>query len=209
MKAVTKILAGGIGLAALAGAAPAAAQYYPGYGYGNNGNVLGQVLNQVLGGNQYGYGMNSQAAVQRCAAAVQQRIDRDYNRAGYGGYGGYGGGYGGYGGAYGGYGNQSMARVLGVTSVERRSSNRLRVRGVATARAYATGYAPGYGGGYAPGYGGGYSGYGGYGGGGYAPGYAAPQQQAELTFKCDVDYRGYITDIDLDRNRYAYGYRRY
>ena len=39
MKAVSKILAGGIGLAALASAAPAAAQYYPGYGYGS-GNVV-------------------------------------------------------------------------------------------------------------------------------------------------------------------------
>ena len=34
------------------------------------------------------------------------------------------------------------------------------------------------------------------------------QQTAELSFKCNVDYRGYITDIDLDRNNYAYGYRR-
>ncbi len=200
MKAVTKILAGGVGLAALAGAAPAAAQYYPGYGYPNQGNVIGQVINQVLGGNQYGYGMNSQAAVQRCAAAVQQRIDRDYNRARYGGYGGYGGAY----------GNQGMARVLGVTSVERRSSSRLRVRGTATANAYAGAYANPYGGGYGGAYGnpygGGYGGYGGY-GGAYGGGYAA-QPVGELTFKCDVDYRGYITDIDLDRNRYAYGYRR-
>ncbi|HEU4705009.1 MAG TPA: hypothetical protein VFS45_04805, partial [Sphingomicrobium sp.] len=76
MKAVSKILAGGIGLAALAGAAPAAAQYYPGYGYPGGGNVIGQVLSQVLGGNQYGYGVNPQAAVQRCAAAVEQRINR-------------------------------------------------------------------------------------------------------------------------------------
>ena len=55
-------------------------------------------------------------------------------------------------------------------------------------------------------YGGGYGGYGGYGAyGGYAP-----QQTGELSFKCNVDYRGYITDIDLDRNSYAnYGYRRY
>ena len=209
MKAVTKILAGGVGLAALAGAAPAAAQYYPGYGYPNQGNVIGQVINQVLGGNQYGYGMNSQAAVQRCAAAVQQRIDRDYNRAGYGGYSGYGGYGGGYGGAYG-Y-NQGMARVLAVTSVERRSSSRLRVRGTATANAYAGAYANPYGGGYGGAYGnpygGGYGGYGGY-GGAYGGGYAA-QPVGELTFKCDVDYRGYITDIDLDRNRYAYGYRGY
>jgi hypothetical protein len=199
MKAVMKILAGGVGLAALASAAPAAAQYYPGYGYPNSGgNVIGQVLNQVLGGNQYGYGMNSQAAVQRCAAAVEQRINQRYRTA----YNPYGGGYSGYGG----YGANAYAggggRVLGVTSVERRSNNGLRVRGVATANAYAGGYSP-YGA-----YGqGGYGGYGGYGQGGYG-GYA-PQQQAELSFKCNIDYRGYVTDIDLDRNNYAYGYRRY
>jgi hypothetical protein len=189
MKAVSKILAGGVGFAALASAAPAAAQYYPGYGYGQQ-NVLGQVLNQVLGGGYGGYGINPQVAVQRCAAAVEQRINQRYRTA----YNPYGGGYSGYGG-YGGYNGyaQGGARVLGVTSVERRSSNGLRVRGVATANAMATGYAP-YGG-----YGqGGYGGYGGY----------APQQTAEFSFKCNVDYRGYITDIDLDRNNYAYGYRR-
>ncbi|HUE80442.1 MAG TPA: hypothetical protein VMN38_12560 [Sphingomicrobium sp.] len=205
MKAVFKILAGGVGLAALAGAAPAVAQYYPGYGYGQpNTGVVGQVINQVLGGNQYGYGVNSQAAVQRCAAAVEQRINRNYNRVGYGGYGGYSG-YGGYGGGYG-YGQvPSGARVLGVTRIEQRSSGRLRVRGVATARAHATAYANPYGGGYGGAYGGAYGGYGGYGGG------YAPQQTGELAFKCDIDYRGYITDIDLERNRYAhnpYGYRR-
>lgn len=213
MKAVMKILAGGVAFAALASAAPAAAQYNPGYGYPNSGgNVIGQVLNQVLGGsqygNQYGYGANSQAAVQRCAAAVEQRINRQYSGAGYGGYGGYGG--------YSGY-NQSGARVLGVTSVERRSSNGLRVRGVATARAHATGYGgQQYGGGYG-GYGGQQYGgqqYGGQYGGGYGGQYGggyggyAPQQHAELSFKCNIDYRGYITDIDLDRNNYAYGYRR-
>ena len=194
MKAVSKILAGGVAIAALASAAPAAAQYYPGYGYGS-GNVVGQVLNQVLGGSQYGYGygINSQAAVQRCAAAVEQRINRDYGYRSnaYGGYGGYGG-----------YGNNGYAagnaRVLGVTSVERRSNNGLRVRGVATANAYASAYGNPYGGGYG-GYGG-YSAYGGY----------APQAAGELTFKCNIDYRGYITDIDLDRNSYSnYGYRRY
>jgi hypothetical protein len=203
MKAVSKILAGGVAIAALASAAPAAAQYYPGYGYGNGGNVVGQVLNQVLGGsqygNQYGYGSggNSQVAVQRCAAAVEQRINRDY-RSRSGAYGGYGG--------YGGYANNGYAagsgRVLGVTSVERRSNNGLRVRGVATANAYAGGYGGQYGGQY----GGGYGGYGGYGAyGGYAP-----QQTGELTFKCNIDYRGYITDIDVNRNSYSnYGYRRY
>ena len=78
MKAVMKILAGGVGLAALASAAPAAAQYYPGYG---QPNVIGQVINQVLGGGYGGYGgygINPQAAVQRCAAAVEQlpRVDK-------------------------------------------------------------------------------------------------------------------------------------
>jgi hypothetical protein len=185
MTAFKTVLAGGVAAAALISAAPAAAQYYPGYGYGNNGGVIGQVINQVLGGGG-GYGVNSQAAIDRCAAAVTQRINRDYGyRSGaYNPYGGYGG--------YNGYA-AGNARVVGITSVERRSSNGLRVRGVATANAYA-----GYGG-----YGGGYSGYGGYGGG------YAQQAPAELTFKCNIDYRGYITDIDLNRNTYAYGYRGY
>jgi hypothetical protein len=197
MKVVSKILAGGVAMTALASAAPAAAQYYPGYG---QPNVIGQVINQVLGGGQ-GYGLNSQVAVQRCAAAVEQRINYQYNR--YGGQGGYGG-YGGYNPGYGGYAyTPSTARVLAVTSVERRSDNGLRVRGVATARANPGGY-----GGYGQG------GYGGYGApGGYSPygGYNQypPQQTGELTFKCNVDYRGYVRDIDLDRNRYAYGYRNY
>ena len=143
MKALTKILAGGAFVAALVSAAPAAAQYYPGYGYGSpyGGNVVGQVLNQVLGGGygNYGgyggYGVNSQAAINQCAAAVQQRIARDYGygRYGYGGYGGYGQyGYNGYGGG---------GRVLGITRIEPRSNGQLRVRGVAT-----SGVNAGYGG---------------------------------------------------------------
>ncbi len=192
MMAVSKILAGGVAIAALASAAPAAAQYYPNYGYNNGGNVIGQVLNQVLGGGQqygYGYGANqSQAAVQRCSAAVAQRINRDfgYRASGYGGYGGYGG-------YNNGYNAGGTARVLGITSVERRSNNKLRVRGVATANAYAAGYGSPYG---SP----------------YGGGYGQPQPQAELSFKCNIDYRGYITDIDLARNTYGYngyGYRGY
>ena len=81
--------------------------------------------------------------------------------------------------------------MLGVTSVERRSSSTLRVRGVATANAYAAGYGSPYGGGYGNPYGGGYA------------------QQGELRFSCSIDSRGYIKDIDLDRNTYAQGYRRY
>src|SRR4051794_33605378 len=94
MTAFTKVLTGGIAIAALAAAAPAAAQYYPGYGgspYGyGNGNVVGQVINQVFGGGYggyggYGYGGNSQAAVSQCVGAVQQRLSGGYGR--YGGYG--------------------------------------------------------------------------------------------------------------------------
>lgn len=121
MKAVTIILAGGVAAAALVSAAPAAAQYYPGYGYGYGG--VGQVINQVLGGPGYGYnGYNSQAMVNQCAAAVQQRLNGGYGYNGYNGY-GYGNGYGG-------------GRVLGISRVEPRQGGGLTVRGVATSGRY-------------------------------------------------------------------------
>jgi hypothetical protein len=126
MKAVTKILAGGVAAAALFSAAPAAAQYYPGYGYPGygGGNVVGQVLGQVLGGGYgyNGYAPNSQAIVNQCANAVQARLN---------------GGYAGYGASPYGYGS---ARVLGISRVEPRSGGGLTVRGVASSgRSY--GYA--------------------------------------------------------------------
>lgn len=121
MRAFTKVLAGGVVFAALASAAPAMAQYYPGYGDPYGGNVVGQVLNSVLGGGYggygggygYGYGVNSQAAINQCAAAAQARLSRTYA---YGSPYGYGGG----------------ARVLGITRVEPRGDGGLRIRGVAT-----------------------------------------------------------------------------
>jgi len=123
MRAFTKVLAGGVMIAALASAAPAMAQYYPGYGYGYGspygGNVVGEVLNSVLGGGGYGYGVNSQVAANQCAAAAQARISRNYA---YGGSYGYGGG----------------ARVLGISRIEPRGDGGLRIRGVAT-----TGYSGG------------------------------------------------------------------
>ena len=158
MMALTKVLAGGVAIAALASAAPAAAQYYPGYGYGypNGGNVVGQVLNQVLGGGYgyNGYGNNSQQAVNQCAAAVQARLGGNYGGYGYNGY-GYGGG-----------------RVLGISRVEQRNNGGLRVRGVATS--------------------GRYGGYGNQGG-------------PDLSWTCRTDYRGFVTDVDLDRIRNSYG----
>jgi hypothetical protein len=168
MMSLKFILAGGVAAAALATAAPAAAQYYPGPGYGypgyGGGNVIGNVINQVLGGGGYGgYGYNQQAIVNQCVGAVQARLN------GYGGYGPYGGGYGN---PYGGYGN---ARVLGVSRVEPRSSGGLTVRGVASTGAY----------------------------GGYNNG------QVDLTWKCKTDYRGAISDIDVDRAQSVYGYNGY
>jgi hypothetical protein len=205
MKAVTKILAGSaVAAAAIGGlAAPAAAQY-PGYGYGGSGNVVGQVLDTILNAQRYGYGYqgyaNDRSQIDRCAVAVEQRINRDYGYR----YGSpYGSPYGGYGGQYGnqyGYNQyaQGGAKVVGITRVERRSSTTTRVRGIATANVYANQYQP-YGGQYGNQYGGGY----GYNNYGYA-------NAGELSFKCDIDYRGYIRDIDIDRNTNAYyGYRRY
>ena len=178
MKALVKILAGGVGLAALVSAAPAAAQYYPAPGYGS-GDVLGQVLGGILGGNQYG--ANDRMLIDRCAAAVQQRLNAQYS--GYNPYGGYGSPYGGYNNY--GYG---QARILGVSSVNRRTSV-LRVRGTATANGNV-----GYGA-----YGNPYGGYGAY-----------AQPMGELTFKCDIDYRGFVRDIDINRNtNVGYGYPYY
>ena len=172
MKALTKIAAGGVAAAALFSAAPAAAQYYPGYGGGYGGNVVGQVINQVLGGGYGGgyggYGVNQQAVVGQCAAAVQQRLNASYGYgAGYGGYSPYGGGYNGYAGG--------GARVLGISRVEQRTGGGLTVRGVANSGRTA------------------------------AYGYGHSSNTVDLTFKCRTDYRGFITDIDVDRAQTNYG----
>ena len=182
MKALTKILAGGIGLAALASAAPAAAQYYPqpyqNYGYGQN--PVGQILGQILGYGRYPYGnygynqySNQSVAVDQCARAVEARLN-GYNN-GYYGYGNVP-----YGGQYGYNNRYNMGgRVQGITRVDRKSYG-LKVYGVATS---------------------GYQGYDGYGRQGYGSyGYNAG---ADLSWKCEVRYDGRIRDIDVER-RTAY-----
>ena len=206
MTAITKILAGGVGLAALASAAPAAAQYYPNQGYGGYGQGgLGAIIESLLGGNRYRQGVDQRVLVERCIAAVNNRIERQYAgyRTPYGTP--YGGAYGSpYGAPYGGnaYG-QSGARVLGITDIDRRSRD-IRVRGVATAGAHAAApYGSPYGGQYGSPYG---SQYGSPYGGQYGSPYGA-QAQGELRFECNVDYQGRIRDIDVERNRSAY--RRY
>ena len=195
MKAVSKILATGVGIAALASAAPAAAQYYPGTGYGygyGGGDILSQIINSVLGAQrygqpygQYGYGYNPQQErylVEQCARQTEYRIQRSY-----GGYNaGYGGGYG-YNNAY-----ASPARIVSISRVDRRSNGGLKIWGTATS-GRVSGYGSAYGGAY-----GGYGGYGGYGANPYGYSQAAV---ADLNFDCTIDYRGRVTDIDIDRNR--------
>lgn len=119
MSVLVKVLTGAAGLAAAVGfASPAAAQYYPGYGYGynNNGGVVGAIINSVLGGGQYGYGQgNDRFAVDQCSRAVSARLGGGYGRYGYNNYGG--------------------GRVVAITRVDRRNSG-LRVRGLATSGSY-------------------------------------------------------------------------
>ena len=223
MTKVVKILAGAAGLAMVAGlAVPAAAQPYPpqpyppggypGGGYPGGPGTVGQVIDQVLGGGRYGaYGSGpDRLAVDQCARAAEARVN---GRGGYGGYGGYNQGYGngnqGYGNqgygqdTYGNYPNANrpgIARVVGITKVERRS-NGLKVFGVIdSGRGYNRGP---YGN---QGYGN--QGYGnqGYGNQGYGnQGYGTPYRPvADLRFDCRVDYRGYVRDIEIHRNNQAY-----
>lgn len=206
MKAVTKILGVGAAAAALISAAPAAAQYsYPGYGYGygygNNGaGVIGNILNQILGGRQYG--LSQRNAVEQCVRAVEYRINtRGLDNDG-GRYGNYAYGYG-YNNAY---GNGYMgARVVSVTDVRPRNNGGLKIYGLATTG--GTAYQP-YGGQYGNPYGNAYGNpYGNPYGNQYGYGY---QGQADAQFNCTVDRFGRITDIDARRSYgQAYPYRRY
>jgi len=146
MTLMMKLLAGSAGIAALAGAAPATAQYYPynNYNYG------------------YNYRYNAtQVAASRCTSAVQARLN---NRSS-----------GGILGALFGLNTQTSGRVLSVNRVDPNRST-VRVTGLATSGRYA------------------YNryGYGAYGtlGANYTP---------DLRFRCDVDYRGYVRDVDIMR----------
>ncbi len=140
------ILAGAAGFAAMATAAPAAAQYaYASpYAYANPYAASATTM-----------------ATQRCSAAVQHRLSRSTGVSGIVG-------------AL--LGANTTGRVLSITQVVPRRSV-VRVRGLATSGRSA--------------------GYGPYGVGAYgalAYGYAP-----DLSFKCDVDYRGYVRDVDILR----------
>jgi len=151
----------------LAIATPAAAQYYP-----------QQPYQQQYGapyGNAYGYygnrGNMTQVAANQCAAAVQARLN---NRVGVQGILGAV------------LGANTRGQVISISSAQP-SSNRIRVRGIASSGRYAyNNYNNGYGA----------YGYGAYGATGY--GYA---NAADLSFRCDVDYSGRVRDVDINRRR--------
>ena len=186
MTIITRLLSA----AALAGVAatPAAAQYpypypqpqpypqtypYPGQGYGQN--VIGSVIDQMLGNR---YNVTERRAVSQCAGAAVAQAQNQYRAYGQG----YQQGYGGYPQAYPQGIAAPMMRVTAITQVDRRSSG-LRVRGLIDS---------------------GFGGYGGYGG------YNQYQNQAyatgDLSFRCNVDWRGYVTNIRISRNDAYRGY---
>lgn len=131
----TTIATGLTGLAALAAvSSPAGAQMNP-YGYGNNGGVVGAIINAVTGYGQYpqgnyGYEQTGQrSSVEMCARTAEQRLNSDRRYAGYNNR--YGqtdsSGYG-----QNGYRNGEAFRVVGITNVERRMNGGLQVRGIAS-----------------------------------------------------------------------------
>jgi len=127
---MAKILAGGVGLAAIAGAAPATAQYNP--------------ASPV--------GAQAQLAAQQCSAAVEAELKtRDY-------------------------GAVSDAGTAGVLTVTRADAEKefVRVRGTATSGVPSVVGAVGTLG-------------------------AAHAPTADLTFKCRIDYRGRVLELDIDR----------
>ena len=145
----------------------------PGYGYQDQ-NSLGAIIGQLLGNR---YTVTDRTAVQQCASAAMAQANAQYRpQNGYGQP---------YGNAYGynntrGYGyNQGYGmnmRVTAITNVERRQSG-LRVSGLIDSR----------GGSYPP-HGQAY---------GYQnQGYAAT---GDLSFRCNVDYRGAVTNVRVRR----------
>jgi hypothetical protein len=181
MTAFPKIVATAL---AAASAAPAAAQYpypypqqpyppgYPYQTYPYQQPYGGTVVDQVLNQLLGNYNVNERQAIRSCARAAIGRAQAQYRGYGYNqGYGGYPPGYAQpYGYGY----NQGIAapmmRVTAITDVERRSYG-LRVRGLIDTGMY--GYNPNYNRGYAAG---------------------------DLKFRCSVDYRGYVSDVRVDRN---------
>lgn len=169
MSIMSKFLVGGAAFVAATATSPASAQYNPDYGAPN---VVGQVVGQVLGTPYGGFGYNGYNSDTQWA--VQQCAVAVEQRLG-GGYGGYGAA-GAYGPGHDAYGNHvgggygAGGRVLAITHADRHSRGRVKVKGIASSGMNAV-----------------------YGGYGYAQG------PGELTFRCEVDYRGNISDLHIDR----------
>jgi len=157
----------------------------PGYGYGqqtygyNQGyqqqgyaqGGIGGIIDQLLGNR---YNVSDRQAVSRCASAAMTQASaqyRGYNQ----GYGNNGYNNGGYNNGYANNGYANAMRVTSITKVERRS-NGLRVSGLMS------------------------SGYGGqYGQNAYQQGYQN-RAYGDVSFRCNVDYRGAVTNIRIGRN---------
>jgi hypothetical protein len=181
MTNIAKLLIAGAAIGTLA--APAAAQYQQGYGYQQP--YPQQQYQQGYGYNQgynQGYGQNPVGAIidqllgNRYNVTDRQAVSRCASAVITQAQSQYGNGY------NNGYGNNynrgySNLRVTSITDVQRRS-NGLRVTGT-----LGSGYATGYGNQY------------GYQNRGYG----------DLSFRCNVDYRGAVTNIRINR---ADAYRR-
>ncbi len=164
---------------------------YPnqGYPYANQQpysvteNAIVGIVNSLIGTR---YPAGDRQAIQQCSWAAVQRAQA----AGPAPYGGYGGGYpgGGYPHPYSGY-SVAPIRLTAITNVEHRA-NSVRVRGLLDTGLYGV-HAQGYGG---QGYGGQ-----GYGGGAYGYGNGPYNGGGDTAFRCDVDYRGAVFNVRLDR----------
>ena len=200
-------------VAAIAGAsAPAAAQSaypYPqaepqappqaGYGYGQQGysqgpsaqDPIAQVIGSLLG-NRY-QATGDRTAVSQCASAALVQATARYGVNGYAGSEGYAG----YAGAYRpgatgvpGYpGVATSMRVSAITAVQRRSDG-MRVKGLIDS---GVDYRGGYGGRAYQGVG--------YGGQPYA---TRNPTHNDLSFRCNLDNRGIVTSMRVERNTTTY-----
>lgn len=175
MRMIRKLFAASAGIAAIAVAGPATAQYYsyPSYGYSQYGYSQPS-YSQPYGYSQYGYsqpyayGMNTSLATQQCTAAVNSRL---YNRTSLGSILG----------SLVGIPTSSYGQVVSVTRISPRSDGMMTVRGLASSGRYAS------------------NGYGAYGMGAYgALGYGAANS-ADLSFRCVVAPNGGVYNVSISR----------
>ncbi len=159
---------------------PAYGYQQPGYAqpYGTTTNPIEQIVNQLLGNNT-NYNVNDRTLVSRCASAAVAQAQAQYS-----GYNRYGYAQRGYNQPYANNGYSQM-RVTAISNVERRRNNELRITGLISSGASSPyGNAYGY----------------------QHQGYADPRyaQAADLSFRCNVDYRGTVSGVRVSRASTAY-----